>query len=685
MSRSRLTSEIIQKYGKPREVWPDVQFPDIEKIEDLKEKTLLMKKMKVYVSRKEAFDAYFEGIPIKEIKYKNEEGEDQYLSYAEINRWIKRCLTATDAGYIYGYSGLIPYYHVEPYIRTKSYKTDDMKKGQSGIFNEFLKKHPEIDNMIKQEYLFGGTSEVKTKGIKGIDIYKKMIRMCKKMNLYNEYPLDRYTPTNHAGKRALYAYLKKLKSSHYNLYAKYHLTKDAATLASTTGAGQKNNPLPVDIFQTIEIDEHTIDGKFIVDFSTYEGDQFIEEVDGITLIAGIDRNSQALIGYHVVSGKDYTSQDIMRCIINCIIPHKRMIFSVPGFKYPAEVCFTSEIAPEMEWATFGQIMLDNHMTHKSAEIRYFLEYQLGVHVNYGPVKHPTVRSYIEKSFDTLEKMTFHRLPNTTGGRPNSPLRNNPEDQAVKYQMTFNQAKQIIEIGIANYNLSSKTGNYNMAPIQTIRNRLSSGRFPKILEEYKRAEVTTITNKVTVTVHGDLEKGRNSYVQYQYVRYTSSKLAKEKELIGEDLTIVVNIDDARYAIAYTAKGEYFDTLTAKGKWGVLEHTLELRNKLCTLRNAGEIDFTDEEDFIEVYKAYLSKFDQSKVVNDFMRDAEEEIARSSSNKEITKVEKGKDDVSIESLIPTAADKTTFTQQQNQDISKLKSSGLFEQLSKDMQYKL
>lgn len=191
MGRVRLTNEIIQKYGKPREAWPDVQFPNIETIKDQKKQALLMKKIKIYNSRKAAFDAYFDGIPIKDIKYENEKGEPQHLSYAEINRWMKRCLETTATGNIYGYTGLIPYYHIEPYKRTKSCKDEKNTSGQSGIFNKFLKLHPEIDDMIKQKYLAGGTSEIKTKGTKGIDIYQEMMRMCADMNLYNEYPLNR--------------------------------------------------------------------------------------------------------------------------------------------------------------------------------------------------------------------------------------------------------------------------------------------------------------------------------------------------------------------------------------------------------------------------------------------------------------------------------------------------------------
>lgn len=684
MSRSKLTNEIIQKYGKPCEVWPDVQFPDIEQIKDPVEKELLKKRMDIYSSRKEAFDKYFEGTPIKEINYKNDKLEAQSLSYAEISRWMKRCTTATDTGNIYGYAGLIPYYRIEPYIRTKAYQIDNIKSGQSGIFSEFLKNHPEIDDMIKKEYLFGGVSPVKTKGTTGAKIYDNMIRMCRKMKLDNEYPLDRYNTKNQAGKRALYDYLKKLRLSEYSLYAKYHLTEDATILASTTGAGQKNNPLPVDIFQTIEIDEHTIDGKFIITLSTYEGDTFIEEINNITLIAGVDRNSKALIGYHAVPGKSYTAEDIKRCIINCIMPHKRMTFNVPGFKYPSEVCFTSEVAPEMEWATFGQIMFDNHMTHKSAEIRDFLENKLEVHVNYGAVCHPTVRNCIEKSFDILETMTFHRLPNTTGGNKDSSLRNHPEEQAAKYQMTFNQAKQIIELGIAEYNLKSKTGNHGMSPIQTIKSRLTSGRIPKILEASKRAEITTITNKVIVNVLGDLDKGRNPYVNYQYARYTSPKLAKEKKLIGEELTLVVNVDDARYAKAYKKNGEFFDTLTANGSWGKIEHTLKLRTYLCQRRDNGELDFTDSDDFIEVYKTYLSRHEHTSVANDFICDVEEEIERSRNNKEFGKSESHEDDISINSLISTIDSKTTDMQHQNRDFIKLKESDLFDRLSKAMQYK-
>lgn len=683
MSKYKLKNSIIENYGIPAEAWPDIQFPDMQTIDNSPKGKLLKKKIGIYNARKKAFDEYFAGTPIKDIVYKNEQGESQRLSPAELNRWLNRSISQTEDGHIYGYSALIPYNHIQPYIRGKQYQTDNKTKGQSGIFTDFLKSHPEIEKMIRDEYLLGGTGEVKTKGIKGCKIYKNMIRMCKKMGLYNEYPLDRYELNKETGKRALYNYLKKLRESQYTLYAQNNLTEDAVILSTTTGNGQKNNPLPVDIFQVIEIDEHTVDGKFIVSLLSYEGDEFIKEVDSITLIVGVDINTKAILGYYLVPGKSTTSEDIKRCIINCIHPHRRIKFNIPGFKYPADVCFTSEVGPEMVWATVGEIKFDNHMTHKSIEIRRFIEEDLGIHVNFGAIRTPTRRSTIEKTFDILENITFHQLPNTTGGSITSPLRNNPENQAVKYQMTFNQAKQIAELGVAHYNLISKTGNYNMSPIQTIRNRISAGRIPKTLEPSRYEKATIITRTVTVDVLGDLEKGRNPYVNYQYARYTSSKLAQMKSLLHQKITLVINIDDARYAKAYTNKGEFIDTLTANGKWGVIEHTLKLRNALCSLRSTGEIDFTDSEDFIDIYKNYLAKFNDQKVVSDFIEDIDEEVAITNAAKEVRIFKKRADDITIDAFLQPAntLNNSDFTEQQRQNIAKFKCCDLFDKLIQDM----
>lgn len=678
MSRHRLEDEIKQKYGLPILCWSAVIFPDPSTIDDVAEREKLEKKIRIFEARKCAFDSYFEGTPIADIMYQTENGTLKKLSPAELHRWLKRCLTPKSNGRIYGYEGLIPYHRIEPYIREKALNFQHIDNlGLSGAWADFFNRHESIRKLVFYNYLYGGESNsIRIKAPRTIDIYNQLIRQCKKQKLYDDYPLilDPTAKTK-PGLRSFYDYLRKLRTQNYDLYAKTHLTSEAALLAKTAGNGQKLNALPEDMYAEIELDEHKVDGKFIVTAESVQGDVFVDTVDSITIITALDTNTQALWGYNVVPGSNPTAEDIQRCIINCIVPHQLMNFSIHGLEYPDATCFPSLVSDDLQWAIFGQLKFDNAMSHKSAELMKFLTETLKVQVTRGAVRHAVARPHVEKFFDLFERNFTHRMVNTTGGTPNSPKRNDPIGQALKYGITYEDACELIEIALANYNLTPKKSTYGMSPIQAIKSRLSQGRIPQILPTEIRKEATTIVRKVSVQVLGNQDKGRNPYVNYQYARYTSSLFAASKDLLGENITLVIDIDDASYAEAYRSDGSYIDRLFANGSWGVIPHSLQLRKFLNTRRSEGELDFTDQEDFIDVYYQYLIKKG-----NTFVR-AENLVKSNTSKKQIAELDdlmsETQDLVAITDLLPNSAPKVSELQS-DESIAALEEMGIFDDIN-------
>ena len=679
MSRTRLEDEIKQKYGKPSKCWTDVVFQDPSEIKNPEEKAKLKTKISIFESRKRAFDSYFEGMPIADIQYETENGILKKLSPSELHRWIKRCLTPKSDGHIYGYSGLVPFNRIQNYIRTKPINfKNNSDSGLSGSWIEFFDDHMDIKKLVFDKYLYGASDgNIRTKAPRGIDIYNAVIRECKKQKLNDEYPLILKSTSNpQPGLRSFYNYLKNLRTKNYDLYAKSHLTPEAALLAKTAGNGQKLNALPEDMFAQIELDEHVVDGKFIIYANSVQGDVLEDIVDSMTIISAIDTNTQVILGYNVVPGSNPSSEDIQRCIINCIIPHKLMEFSIPGFSYPNQQCFPSLICDDLKWAIFSQIKFDNAMSHKSAELMKFLTETLKAQVTRGPVRHAIARPYIEKSFDIFERNFIHRLVNTTGGTPDSPKRNDPINKALKYGITFGDALELIELSIAKYNLTPKRSNYNMSPIQSMKSRLSQGRIPAILPLDMRRNATTIVRKVSVKVLGNIQEGRNPYVNYQYVRYTSTLFAKSKDLIGENITLLINIDDASYAEAYKSgkDGSYIDRLYANGSWGIHPHSLKLRKLLFKYRNNGEIDFTDQDDFIDIYHKFLLKDGINTIrANNLIKNCTIQNETDENDDLILETE---DLISIKSLLPTTVTKVSELQS-NRTISNLEKMGIFDDI--------
>ena len=121
-----------------------------------------------------------------------------------------------------------------------------------------------------------------------------------------------------------------------------------------------------------------------------------------------------------------------------------------------------------------------------------------------------------------------------------------------------------------------------------------------------------------------EAGRATYIEYEGVRYYHDVLRRSPDLIGQKLTLYVDPEDLRCITAYLSKGEEFGVLTAHGHWGRTPHSLEVRKSINKLRCRRDIFFSETDDPIQVYMAYLAE----KVLN---RNALEESLRRFSNRQ------------------------------------------------------
>jgi putative transposase len=77
------------------------------------------------------------------------------------------------------------------------------------------------------------------------------------------------------------------------------------------------------------------------------------------------------------------------------------------------------------------------------------------------------------------------------------------------------------------------------------------------------------------VCGNLKLGRRPYIQFEDERYTSEVLARSPDLIGIELTLIVNTNDLRTITAFLPNGAEFGVLAAMGKWARTPHTLATR--------------------------------------------------------------------------------------------------------------
>lgn len=551
-------------------------------------------KTELFIRRKEAIKEYILGkLSVTEITTKYE------ISKPEIYRLLERCLTVDSNGEQLGYKGLIPYFRIEPYIR-KIDINGFTESNKSGAFERLLQLYPDlkvlIDNLVLPNRKIGPNSFIN----RPIDIHSKFVKKCRELGISPEKGDYPFNSKDH-GQRSLYRYVKKIKLSNTNKSVKDY-GKDAATKHHNTGIGDQMNYI-IRPFERVELDGHKIDAVFAIKYTNLEGDEVIDVISRIWVLCIIDCATSVTLGYHVCLGLEYTALDVMKCISNSIMPHKSVEFTIPGLRVQENGGFHSIKIPSTKYAIWDEISMDNAKANRANIVKEKNLLITGAHINYGPVSTPTRRPSIEKLFDLLESNGFGRLTNTTGNKVNDPRKNNPEGKAIEYEITPSELEQLIEVLIAKRNNSPLMSLGSLSPLEAMEQRINRNMPFRLLDQPYRDGVIFTTIKDKRTIRGSLEKGKRPYIQFYNVEYRNDVLAESYQLIGKELTIVVDIEDLRSIKAYLPDGSELGYLKAVGKWGIRKHSLKLRKTIMKLYKEKRLMLRYDDDPIEIYHNYL----------------------------------------------------------------------------------
>lgn len=514
-----------------------------------------------------------------------------------LRRMVRRCISPDESGVVWGFRALIPNKHVKVY-RLNPFHEERNESRKSGEFIQLLDKHPDIKDLIDDLYL-GRNRRALEPIMKPKHIHKRFIDECRKKGIpLSDYPFN----TRHMGSKALQRYLRRLAYDHF-VSSSSREGHDAEQRAKHTGVGEQNHPSTLTPYQKVQFDAHRIDGMFAVKLTTPDGDEITRLLDRFWILCLIDVATRAVLGYSISLMKEYNASDVMQCIRNAVLPRQKKTLTISGLSYDSVGGFPSDVFPDIEWAIWDVICFDNAKAHLANLVQDRLHCLIGCSINMGPVDLPMRRGIIERFFKTLEEAGFHRLPNTTGSSPDDPRRTSPQENALKWEITYDHLKELIDVMISNYNGTPHGGIYHQTPLELLGKRMANGLLPRLLSEDKRSEVLFLQTTITRVVRGSLQSGKRPYVQYEGVEYRSDKLSNSSHLINAELTLHVNVDDLRTLKAFLPDGSEFGYLTAAGKWALTPHTLHMRKAINQLVLRKLIHYTTWDDPVFAYTNYL----------------------------------------------------------------------------------
>lgn len=555
-------------------------------------------RQKMYRARRKAVDMYIDGENLDKISSMTG------IDMSHVVKFVDRCLELDENGVFRGYTSLCPW-------------KNSRSKGTGRDFRKLLDKHEGLKDFIEGNY-FGYEEFTLEKCMSLTTLHEKFLKKCMDIGIgTDDYPFN----TESQGYQSLRRYVKRLEESSVRL-ANRRTDHDAAQKAASTGYGENYSPLPVAPFACGQIDGHRIDMLYVASVELDDGTVIEDICERCWFLPIIDMATRCIVGYHMSQESNYNQFDLLKTFRNSSKPHEKTVFTIEGIDYPDKKGFPSECYPELEYALFDEIMLDNAKAHLAANVVNRVTENLGISLNYGSVATPETRGIVERFFKTIEIKGFHTLPGTTGSSSKSPKRNEPEKQTRKYRITFDDICQIMEILICQYNNSPHSGLLNRTPLEVMGERIKLGMTPHIAtEEEKKAIEKMLYFSKEVTVRGNIRDGKRPYITYLGARYRGSILSVNYDFLGKKVILMINPDDISGIDAYSSDGNFIERLKAVGEYGCKKHSVKTRRlaqKYARRKKKGNSDFsTPLTDIEQSLKARAIKSRKARTRCDILR--------------------------------------------------------------------
>lgn len=534
------------------------------------------KYQETYKARKKAVDMYIDGETNIKIK------EETAIGTSHIGNLIQKCIMSDSNGCYLGYQALIPY---TKFCLAEQYKTQRSTRGK---FNVLLTQYPPLKDFIIGNYL-GDKKYTTEKNMNLTTLHQKFLKECLRLGVQeHEYPFN----TANRGYVSLCKFIKNYKKENISKQARRE-SKDTMQKLHSTGIGERYTTNSIAPFQTVQVDGHIIDMEYTIEIDNIDGTKSKMIATRAWLFVVIDVATRCILGYSVSQEFNYNQYDVIDAIQDALLPRKKMDFTIKGLEYPENEGFHSLAYPELRYALFDNLMLDNAKSHLAKHTVHKVVDELKVAINFGSVATPETRGIVERFFGSLETRGFHKLPMTTGSNIKDLKRRNPEAAAIKYDITYDQMKELIEALIAQYNTTPHSALQNLTPLDSMRKKVfEAGMMPTIADKAMQKVIEELNYIVDTRRVVGGKNGKRAYINFMGTEYRSNELSLTGAYIGETITIFYNPRDISTLEAYAPDGSYIGTLKARGEFGTKSHSLKTRkiaNQLARERGRQHLEF------------------------------------------------------------------------------------------------
>lgn len=573
----------------PIALWPTVA-----------EEVLSIEDREKFVSYRTAMQLYFANERVADVEAKTG------VSRHELARMAQKCLLLASDGRIFGFRALIPYVRIRSNVRHAPFgeKRQHQQGGLAGVMNVLLERFPDLEKELTMWILADAKlKKIHEKSLRPKDLHRIFIQYVKSKGVpETEWPFT----TQHRGIRTIQKFMASVLDRNFSS-AVQKRGGSAAKAHLNVGTGDDAFLLFEDPYDAVEIDAYKIDSHLTAVFKAPAGNEIDILLERLWLIAVVERASSAILAYTVVYRSEICADDILKVIRDAVTSKWRAKELSAPYRYPLGGGLPNGVIPEAFGACWSVTFFDGALAHLSQAVYERVRTSLGVILNWGAPGHFERRPHVERTFRKIADDLFKRLPSTTGSNPQNGRAEDGEQKAIRHRIRAAGAEEMLDVYVAQHNVTPHEGICWATPMEFIRNFLDreDGSFLlRLLPEQTRTETYMFAKRQERTVRGGRSDGRKPYVQLDRVHYTSPVLAQLGNLIGKQILVEIDEDDYRQVKAYLKNGAELGFLTAQGKWSRTKHSRRTRLAINSLIHRRIIVLSEFDDPIQVYLSHLS---------------------------------------------------------------------------------
>lgn len=518
-------------------------------------------------------------------------------------RQLNRCVSNGEDGQMLGWTALIEHTRAKPYVRQMQLPQGNAGacSGFTGAFRTFLAEHENIKTAL-EDLILKRRGKLHEARITIKTLHATFVGMCESAGIRsNQYPLN----SKSQGLRSLARFAKEVLQRNLVDGAAARYGKNALKrLGTGTGYGQHLYAFaPYDL---AGLDAHKLHCYGTIKILGPAGPQRVA-IERLWIVPVLEYQSRAILGYSVGIRTECNAAVIENALISAMSVWQPRQLTVPGMTYRPGAGLPSGIFPELAGRGWVTLMLDNAAVHFSRAVAERARRRIGCFLNFGPVGRWEHRAALERLMKTLEVYGFQRLPSSTGSSPQDPARDDPVRKAVELGIDWEHLLDLIDIVIANYNVTPHTALGNRTPLGVLRDNIHDTTLdflPRSLPPPTCSQPELGITVETRFVRGNREAGRRPYVEIDRVHYTNPVLANAMGMIGKKLRLHVRESNLCTVTAYLESGEEIGVLTAQGAWGRVPHTREMRKQINALIDARELANVPGDDPVQKLLSYYA---------------------------------------------------------------------------------